>query len=822
MNNATGLTLGGNLTIAGPPAPAPNLALTKGVITTGPFFVLLPHGGTAAQGFTRPAPGGVIFGNVRKQIVGGAPPMPADVMTFPTGSSDGSYRAGSITFNDPSKISGAAASGIFVTINHSDVTPGGANNMPLITERMWETGDALPQVNQELTIARYAPMFWTITASTPLSESVGYDVTLDADGYGAFVDENIERVRMIRRNGGNVDNFWTLVNPSLANNDNYSNNPTNPVAVVRGGQGALVAGSGALFTMGLESNMTNVAPADIVMNMGQSEVIDLTTVFGGGTPLPAPPPTYTYSTSAAKAAQVVTLTLAGDELTVSGTEEGDATVTVTAVDNLNDSREVTFNVHVNPVFMAGDVADVELNVGGNADEYTLDLTTVFTGGTPPAGYVVTSSDALIATATEAGGVLTVTAVDAGSVTVDIVATDETGADATASFTVDVNAALAGSAIADVEKIEGESEVIDLSTVFTGGDGDYTFTITTNPLYISASEANGVLTATVIEAYEDGAATPTTLGTVDVDVTATDGLGDAAMATLTIDIFPVLGDLDGAGGPSPASAATTLGYWLTNLPFTLTAKQVGAADIDGDNDVDPADAAANFAAFFGKDAFQAIVSSRLVYGEVSQDGDILEIPVMVDGSDLNEVRSAGFIANIDPAVAKVVSVQTNLSNEWLVQHAVSEDGTLKIGVAGYGELSGDATLATITLQLVDRGADLSLKAEGFVNNNSIAQLDEIEFTEVPEVFALKGNYPNPFNPSTTIQFDLPESATVEIQIFDMLGRRAMVIPAQAIEAGVNRSVQLNAAALASGSYFYRVIARMDSKTLVEQGRMMLVK
>jgi hypothetical protein len=46
--------------------------------------------------------------------------------------------------------------------------------------------------------------------------------------------------------------------------------------------------------------------------------------------------------------------------------------------------------------------------------------------------------------------------------------------------------------------------------------------------------------------------------------------------------------------------------------------------------------------------------------------------------------------------------------------------------------------------------------------------------------------------------------------------------QTIQAGSKRSVQLNASQLASGSYFYRVIAQMESKTQVDNGRMTLIK
>lgn len=84
-------------------------------------------------------------------------------------------------------------------------------------------------------------------------------------------------------------------------------------------------------------------------------------------------------------------------------------------------------------------------------------------------------------------------------------------------------------------------------------------------------------------------------------------------------------------------------------------------------------------------------------------------------------------------------------------------------------------------------------------------------EIPTEFALHGNYPNPFNPSTRIEFDLPESAQVSLQIVDMLGRQVMTLPAQQVEAGANRTLELNATNLASGHYLYRIIATgVDSR------------
>ncbi len=94
--------------------------------------------------------------------------------------------------------------------------------------------------------------------------------------------------------------------------------------------------------------------------------------------------------------------------------------------------------------------------------------------------------------------------------------------------------------------------------------------------------------------------------------------------------------------------------------------------------------------------------------------------------------------------------------------------------------------------------------------------------LPGSFVLRGNYPNPFNPSTTISFDLPEMADVQVDVLDLLGRSMISIPAQSMSAGVNRTVSIDAADLTSGIYMYRVMARGASKTWVKSGTMTLIK
>ncbi|MDE2826278.1 MAG: DUF4397 domain-containing protein, partial [Bacteroidota bacterium] len=105
---------------------------------------------------------------------------------------------------------------------------------------------------------------------------------------------------------------------------------------------------------------------------------------------------------------------------------------------------------------------------------------------------------------------------------------------------------------------------------------------------------------------------------------------------------------------------------------------------------------------------------------------------------------------------------------------------------------------------------------------VTGVEEEGAEEIPTEFALHGNYPNPFNPSTRIAFDLPESAQVTLQVVDMLGRQVMTLPAKQFEAGANRTLELSATNLASGHYLYRIIATGVESQYVKTGRMTLVK
>ncbi len=146
------------------------------------------------------------------------------------------------------------------------------------------------------------------------------------------------------------------------------------------------------------------------------------------------------------------------------------------------------------------------------------------------------------------------------------------------------------------------------------------------------------------------------------------------------------------------------------------------------------------------------------------------------------------------------------------------GVFDVDLAGY---SGETLI--LNLSIKDQKLYLyGVDKDGQEISAAVVTNVDSDITELPTEFALHGNYPNPFNPSTRIQFDLPESAQVTLQVVDMLGREVMVLPAREYEAGADRSIELNATSLASGTYMYRMIATGAESRYVKTGRMMLVK
>jgi len=81
--------------------------------------------------------------------------------------------------------------------------------------------------------------------------------------------------------------------------------------------------------------------------------------------------------------------------------------------------------------------------------------------------------------------------------------------------------------------------------------------------------------------------------------------------------------------------------------------------------------------------------------------------------------------------------------------------------------------------------------------------------LPKKYALYAAYPNPFNPSATIEFDLPRRSFVILKVYSILGQEVSTLIAKQMNPGKHKYIW-NANSLASGIYFYRLNANEFNK------------
>ena len=81
-------------------------------------------------------------------------------------------------------------------------------------------------------------------------------------------------------------------------------------------------------------------------------------------------------------------------------------------------------------------------------------------------------------------------------------------------------------------------------------------------------------------------------------------------------------------------------------------------------------------------------------------------------------------------------------------------------------------------------------------------------ETVTTYALDAAYPNPFNPSVTVPFAVPEAAHVEVVLYDVLGRRVAVLANSLFDSG-RHTVRFDGSDLASGVYVLRAVMEPEA-------------
>ena len=114
----------------------------------------------------------------------------------------------------------------------------------------------------------------------------------------------------------------------------------------------------------------------------------------------------------------------------------------------------------------------------------------------------------------------------------------------------------------------------------------------------------------------------------------------------------------------------------------------------------------------------------------------------------------------------------------------------------------------TFKLLRQSTGKIITLEGNIpgwSDNGIFILGELyEKQPIPELFVLNRAYPNPFNPTTTIGFGLPDQSEIVIEIFNLYGKRVETLVDKSMPAGYS-SIVWNADKFSSGLYFVKLSA-----------------
>jgi len=315
----------------------------------------------------------------------------------------------------------------------------------------------------------------------------------------------------------------------------------------------------------------------------------------------------------------------------------------------------------------------------------------------------------------------------------------------------------------------------------------------------------------------------------------ESISNVASSILTLVNY---GDVSLNGTVSALDGSMILQYLLDEIE--LDEQQQLNAEVSGDETISAYDTSlilqwgVELIEFFPIETGAEIV---IASGDISMEdmeieaGTSISVPLYLEnGADL---FSFEFHLSFDNSILEFTGVGSgdNLNN-FQIMHLQDENNIKIVGASAYED--GETgifleLLFDVPADYNEENTEIALSEMRFNENESMSDVTSTILTyepnnanenTLPNVTELTGNYPNPFNPTTTISFSLSEAdaKNTEIAIFNIKGQLVDQLQAHNYELGMNQIVW-NAANQASGVYFYKLV--VDGKP-IDTRRMILLK
>jgi len=212
----------------------------------------------------------------------------------------------------------------------------------------------------------------------------------------------------------------------------------------------------------------------------------------------------------------------------------------------------------------------------------------------------------------------------------------------------------------------------------------------------------------------------------------------------------------------------------------------------------------------------------------------DMTIAVSLEEFVEVKAYGLTVSYDSEVLEFVGtqVQDNILGETeLATPQTIARGEGEVYVAAFGDVASSEGNLGLELifraksEIEDSYIEISSGAiqDGNYGMNQITTPTSVRVETRPDVYALQNNYPNPFNPETTIKYQLPEAGEVTLEIYNMLGQVVNTLVNDYQTAGRYviqwDATNNNGQSLSSGVYFYRISAGGEFQSIK---KMLLLK
>ena len=403
-----------------------------------------------------------------------------------------------------------------------------------------------------------------------------------------------------------------------------------------------------------------------------------------------------------------------------------------------------------------------------------------------------------------------------------------------------------------------------------GDGELTYSVSTLPAGLEFDAATRTL---------GGTPTAATDSTLTITYTVTDANSATATLAFTITVNPAPVSEAVAAGLTAMPAAIREDAAATAISLTFTLEDTAAVDesvrfaivapSDGTEAIRDVDYTAVLEALITIPAGATEGTATLTITPINDDAEEglkalgVQATLVSTGEALStdielrddETPSTAIELSADPSTLTEGDPLTSITvTATLDGKALAEDATIRLAI---DEMSSTAlrdldysALFTPMIEIAAGSITGMVKfhvipvADNLEEEDEVIRLvgtidglegDEVEITLTdpaaakavveakPESFALANNYPNPFNPSTTIKYALPQAADVELTVYNVFGQVVRTLVAEYQSAG-RYAVEWDATndsghSLSSGMYFYRLQAGGE---FLEVKKMLLLK